>query len=742
MLNHFFCNPNYISFIIVKTFVHFSLATLQHLQTSSSGKIKVHMVPTTVENDVNNDLGRVNIQYSLGDSNTAEEAPSTYFKGGQIYSPMWRKMSSQTAMKDLSSLSKFPECLKQYIWPLLEGLAPGNGVPHHILRTQTRAMFDRVTEAYNRFQENLNQFGGLPVRIELFTRYDPDRDYKVEEKISDLPDFLSVVRKYKINQVRSRLQEKSKKLYAPIKAIMDYDRDKHQDDARPPSFYAFGNREVLATVVMCAEQLNAVGGICWAGPYTKREQAKLPSIKEKLGGLSVRMMMLEDCDPITAERTKLKKKVKMDIMLQPQPDSFRAANKDFKGRLVPAWMFRQAENMKKQCHYPILYVATASRIERCLLQLSSDPSWDLSSTTDWCDWESVKYDVLAVMDLDKMNKLLQYLAKEMVKLYYQLSIWEMNKKQKKQEKDISISLTPEQKPKPFTEKTYPVTAKEFEEWDVTRQSNDSTKEYNFKFLKEKPRGGSNQEDNHQDTFFVMDYNSLFKKMFGLDNEVDTSHKKSPAWKIARDVEFVLTRLRQEAQAESAKENENATANLTLLQCHSHFKKEIAKELYTYAESRAGSQEESDSVEDSEGDERRTTPLILNSWQNRYRSEFGQLIPVLIYRNHLETSRIEQRRIDQSLPNPVLMESECSSFIAIQLHNMSKDGSCLASDSDDSDDNDDNDDNDETITRFSTTIHDKLPFASKHIVSISSHIETADCSYYNSHFFLYSRTFLQ
>jgi len=684
------------------------------------------MVPTTAESDiyltdiVGNDIGenvfddtgRVNIQYSPENSDQAETS-STYFKGGQIYSPMWRKISSQTAMKDLSSLSKFPECLKHYIWPLREGFAPGNGVPHQTLRTQTHAMFNRITEAFKRFQDNLNQFGSLPVRIELFTKYDPSRDYKVTEKLDDLPNFLSLVKKYNVDRVKDKLREKSEKLYAPIKALMKYDLDRHEHDARPPIFFAFGNREVLASVVICAEQLNAVTGICWAGPYSKREMANNIQIREKLGGLIVRPMNLEDCSEAVRELTKLEKTVSMTIMLQPQPDSFRQGRLDFKGRLVPAWMYRQAENLKKMCHYPILYVASAARIEKCLQQLSTDPHWDFDTgehpKTGWCDWSVIKYNQLAGIKVDIMENLLEYLAKEMIQVYYQLSIWEMNRKQKKQEKKIT-SLTPEQAAiKQFSEKTFPVTLDEYEEWDKARQDNDSTKDFNFKFLKLKTQSDITDEGNYLDAFIVRDWHILFGKMFGSANDVDTSHVKSPAWKIARDVESVINNLRKHAAALSAKDNEEATANVKLLQCTSHFKKLIAKKLFDYTRRTSNSANEADSLLDySEVDEEQTiTPLILNVWKNRYRSEFGQLLPVQISRSQLRMSTYEEQMRDQSLSNTVVMETDTTNLIAIQLNNMEKDDTCM----------EESESDDETATRYDKTIRDDLPFATKHDVSI-------------------------
>jgi hypothetical protein len=569
------------------------------------------MVPTTevseesdisnaddnVDNDDNDDttddIGRVNIQYSPENNNQAETT-STYFKGGQIYSPMWRKISSQTAMKDLSSLSKFPECMKHYIWPLREGFSPGNGVPHQILRSQTHGMFDRVTEAFNRFQDNLNQFGSIPVRIELFTRYDPSRDYKVKEKIDDLPDFVSVIKKYKVENVRDQLRNKSMKLYAPIDALMEYDRGRHKHDDRPPIFFPFGNREVLASVVICAEQLNAVTGICWAGPYSKREMANYQQIREKLGGITVREVMLEPCSDEVKQNTKLEKTVRMSIMLQTQPDSFRQGMLDFKGRLVPAWMYRQAENLKKNCHYPILYVASAARIESCLQQLSADPNWNIDTGQQhqdgWCDWDIIKYNVLAGMEIDKMQQLLVFLAKEMIQVYYHLSIWEMNRKQKKQEKKFT-NLTTEQTimiQSKFTENSFPVTLADYIKWDKTRRYHDATKDYNFKFLKLKKAMEFFDEGRHQDVYIVRDFDVLFRKMFGSENDIDTSHTKSPTWKLARDVESVIKKLRQHASALLVGDNENdeATANLKLLQCPSHFKKLIAKQLIAYVKNKS------------------------------------------------------------------------------------------------------------------------------------------------------------
>jgi hypothetical protein len=645
------------------------------------------MVPTTevseesdisnaddnVDNDDNDDttddIGRVNIQYSPENNNQAETT-STYFKGGQIYSPMWRKISSQTAMKDLSSLSKFPECMKHYIWPLREGFSPGNGVPHQILRSQTHGMFDRVTEAFNRFQDNLNQFGSIPVRIELFTRYDPSRDYKVKEKIDDLPDFVSVIKKYKVENVRDQLRNKSMKLYAPIDALMEYDRGRHKHDDRPPIFFPFGNREVLASVVICAEQLNAVTGICWAGPYSKREMANYQQIREKLGGITVREVMLEPCSDEVKQNTKLEKTVRMSIMLQTQPDSFRQGMLDFKGRLVPAWMYRQAENLKKNCHYPILYVASAARIESCLQQLSADPNWNIDTGQQhqdgWCDWDIIKYNVLAGMEIDKMQQLLVFLAKEMIQVYYHLSIWEMNRKQKKQEKKFT-NLTTEQTimiQSKFTENSFPVTLADYIKWDKTRRYHDATKDYNFKFLKLKKAMEFFDEGRHQDVYIVRDFDVLFRKMFGSENDIDTSHTKSPTWKLARDVESVIKKLRQHASALLVGDNENdeATANLKLLQCPSHFKKLIAKELIAYVKNKSedAASEDDEFMDDDEDDE--ITPLILNVWKNRYRSEFGELLPVQISSSQLEMSTYEERILDQALSNTEVMEMDSTNLI--------------------------------------------------------------------------------
>jgi hypothetical protein len=690
------------------------------------------MVPTTevseesdisnaddnVDNDDNDDttddIGRVNIQYSPENNNQAETT-STYFKGGQIYSPMWRKISSQTAMKDLSSLSKFPECMKHYIWPLREGFSPGNGVPHQILRSQTHGMFDRVTEAFNRFQDNLNQFGSIPVRIELFTRYDPSRDYKVKEKIDDLPDFVSVIKKYKVENVRDQLRNKSMKLYAPIDALMEYDRGRHKHDDRPPIFFPFGNREVLASVVICAEQLNAVTGICWAGPYSKREMANYQQIREKLGGITVREVMLEPCSDEVKQNTKLEKTVRMSIMLQTQPDSFRQGMLDFKGRLVPAWMYRQAENLKKNCHYPILYVASAARIESCLQQLSADPNWNIDTGQQhqdgWCDWDIIKYNVLAGMEIDKMQQLLVFLAKEMIQVYYHLSIWEMNRKQKKQEKKFT-NLTTEQTimiQSKFTENSFPVTLADYIKWDKTRQYHDATKDYNFKFLKLKKAMEFFDEGRHQDVYIVRDFDVLFRKMFGSENDIDTSHTKSPTWKLARDVESVIKKLRQHASALLVGDNENdeATANLKLLQCPSHFKKLIAKELIAYVKNKSedAASEDDEFMDDDEDDE--ITPLILNVWKNRYRSEFGELLPVQISSSQLEMSTYEERILDQALSNTEVMEMDSTNLISIQLNNMKNDGTCIESESEDNDE----------MSISHTKIIESSPFTVKHEVSI-------------------------
>jgi hypothetical protein len=690
------------------------------------------MVPTTevseesdisnaddnVDNDDNDDttddIGRVNIQYSPENNNQAETT-STYFKGGQIYSPMWRKISSQTAMKDLSSLSKFPECMKHYIWPLREGFSPGNGVPHQILRSQTHGMFDRVTEAFNRFQDNLNQFGSIPVRIELFTRYDPSRDYKVKEKIDDLPDFVSVIKKYKVENVRDQLRNKSMKLYAPIDALMEYDRGRHKHDDRPPIFFPFGNREVLASVVICAEQLNAVTGICWAGPYSKREMANYQQIREKLGGITVREVMLEPCSDEVKQNTKLEKTVRMSIMLQTQPDSFRQGMLDFKGRLVPAWMYRQAENLKKNCHYPILYVASAARIESCLQQLSADPNWNIDTGQQhqdgWCDWDIIKYNVLAGMEIDKMQQLLVFLAKEMIQVYYHLSIWEMNRKQKKQEKKFT-NLTTEQTimiQSKFTENSFPVTLADYIKWDKTRRYHDATKDYNFKFLKLKKAMEFFDEGRHQDVYIVRDFDVLFRKMFGSENDIDTSHTKSPTWKLARDVESVIKKLRQHASALLVGDNENdeATANLKLLQCPSHFKKLIAKQLIAYVKNKSedAASEDDEFMDDDEDDE--ITPLILNVWKNRYRSEFGELLPVQISSSQLEMSTYEERILDQALSNTEVMEMDSTNLISIQLNNMKNDGRCIESESEDNDE----------MSISHTKIIESSPFTVKHEVSI-------------------------
>jgi hypothetical protein len=691
------------------------------------------MVPTTevlVESDISNnndsidndnhddntdeDIGRVNIQYSP-ENNIQADTSSTYFKGGQIYSPMWRKISSQTAMKDLSSLSKFPECLKHYIWPLRDGFSPGNGVPHQILRSQTHQMFDRVTEAFNRFQDNLNQFGCIPVRVELFTRYDPSRDYKVKEKIDDLPDFVSVIKKHRINLVRKALRKKSLKLYAPIDALMEYDRGRHKHDARPPVFFPFGNREVLASVVICAEQLNAVTGICWAGPYSKREMANYTQIKDKVGGITVREVMLEPCSDEVKQNTKLEKTVRMSIMLQNQPDTFRQGMLDFKGRLVPAWMYRQAENLKKNCHYPILYVASAARIESCLQQLSANPNWDIDTGQNhkdgWCDWDIIKYDVIAGMEVDKIQELLVFLAKEMIQVYYHFGVWEMNRKQKKQEKQTT-NLTTEQTvmiQSKFTENSFPVTLADYNKWDRTRQYNDATKDYNFKFLKLKKPVPFFDEGRHQDVYIVRDFVVLFSKMFGSENDIETSHTKSPTWKLARDVESVIMKLQRHALALSYADNENdeATANLKLLQCPSHFKKLIAKQLLVYAtkKSEDAESDEDEFTEDDEEDE--ITPLIFNVWKKKYRSQFGELLPVQIYSSQLEMSTYEVRMLDQALSNSEVMERDNTNLIAIQLSNMKKDSTCMESESEDNDE----------MSISQTKIIESSPFTVKHDVRI-------------------------